>query len=425
MKQTTPREKVFLGIAALAVIAIFVYFVFWPMLQGGQSGAVSSLGEVQERLELMEKLEDMEPLLVDLKEKMKSRSGYGETSFKRGTADSAIITYLDQAANQAGIRDLLEQLDAKPDTTRRTRTEAKTDQAVLRSVVDQMYLSQVLNEMERETNSTDETAAEDDQNSSNMEQAEQDEQKDQDDFDPRQLPPVALRFLEERGISIEELEEDPELRKKLRREFEARFGRGEGSDPPDERDAANPRVAVSPRPRVSVEPDDVPEDSELDGSGEDMDRIKPIFPPIPGDIPDEVKRSLVESIEERQGQTTGIADINRALDNAGVEAGKEKERIRRRLRLYSDHVKEKKNESLRWFIRLGILQNTKANGKVDRFAVKMVFKSRMEQLVRLLYNLQDSARWLKIESMRVSISDRKQTLLSVELSMTATTLYDL
>jgi hypothetical protein len=50
----------------------------------------------------------------------------------------------------------------------------------------------------------------------------------QEDFDPSQIPPFARRILEERGISIDELRRNPDLRESLRREFEQRFrDRGE------------------------------------------------------------------------------------------------------------------------------------------------------------------------------------------------------
>ncbi len=49
----------------------------------------------------------------------------------------------------------------------------------------------------------------------------------QGDFDPNQIPPFARRILEERGISIDELRNNPDLRESLRREFEQR-ARGGG-----------------------------------------------------------------------------------------------------------------------------------------------------------------------------------------------------
>jgi hypothetical protein len=435
MRQITAREKSFLGIGALMTVGIFVYFIFWPMLQGKQSGPMSSLEEAQERLESVKTLDGMRPLLIGLEERMRSQSGYEGISFERGIADSMIIKYLAEAAKQADINEL-EQLDAKPDTSRKTRTEARSDQAILRSVVDQLYLYQVLNQLERETSSNNESSAEDSSSNSNtLVGAENMEQVDQDDFDfvadakynPSQIPPAALGFLEQRGVSIEELKENPELREKLKREFEAEFGLGEGG-PPDDIGIAERGESTAPS---------VPEDSELENpalgnedlgrslvSTEDMEQIKPKFPMVPKDVSNEVRQSLARFAEASQGKTIAIADINRVIEEAGVEGEKEKGRVRKRLRLYRDRVRERKDEVFLKLTTLGILQNAEIGQKADQFSVKMVFKSRMDQLVKLLYNLQNSAKWLRVEGMRVTISDRKQTVLSVELSMTATTLYD-
>lgn len=49
-----------------------------------------------------------------------------------------------------------------------------------------------------------------------------------DNFDPSQIPPFALEILKQRGISIEELQNNPDLREKLRAEFTERFGGGGG-----------------------------------------------------------------------------------------------------------------------------------------------------------------------------------------------------
>ncbi|MBD3180974.1 hypothetical protein GF312_01710 [Candidatus Poribacteria bacterium] len=46
---------------------------------------------------------------------------------------------------------------------------------------------------------------------------------DRDSFDASQIPPFARRMLEERGISIEELQNNPDLREKLRQEFETQI----------------------------------------------------------------------------------------------------------------------------------------------------------------------------------------------------------
>jgi hypothetical protein len=54
----------------------------------------------------------------------------------------------------------------------------------------------------------------------------------------------------------------------------------------------------------------------------------------------------------------------------------------------------------------------------------MVFKSEMGQLIKLLYNLQTSVKWVKVEGLQITMADRQKALLGVELSMTATVFYD-
>lgn len=377
-KQITIREKVFLSVGALVTIGIFVYFVFWPLLRGGQSRAALSLEEIQERLESVEKIGDMEPLLVSLEERMREQSGYREVSFKRGTEDSEMIRRLDQAAVQAGIKNL-EQLDAKPDTSRRTRVAANSGEAApgyvwLAEVADGLYLHNVMDEVDRldemETEASDPLEAE-----SPGEDAS--ENPGNSALSEANSAPLVL------GSSKEE----------------------------------NPRFQ-----------------STIDNQ---ESKISSVFPPLPGNIPVEVKRSLARSMEEHQGRTTVIADeearqvkrivspdIDRILDEAGVEDGEERRRIKKRLELHIYSVSESKKEILQWLGKLGILRDDRASQKTDRFSVKMVFKSQMDQLVKLLYGLQNSAKWLRIEGIRISVSDRKQSLLAVELSMTATILYD-
>jgi len=48
----------------------------------------------------------------------------------------------------------------------------------------------------------------------------------QDNFDPSQIPPFALEILKQRGISIEDLKNNPDLREKLRSEFMEQIRRG-------------------------------------------------------------------------------------------------------------------------------------------------------------------------------------------------------
>jgi hypothetical protein len=127
-------------------------------------------------------------------------------------------------------------------------------------------------------------------------------------------------------------------------------------------------------------------------------------------------------MEKRQGKSLLNNNIDDIINDAGFVDESDRSRIERRLKLYNNRVKDKKKEITGWFNTLGVLDAGNTSQKTGRFSVKMVFKSQIQQLVNLLYNLEDSARWLKVESVRISIADKKQTLLGVEINMTATAL---
>ena len=479
MRQITTREKAFLSIGALVAVALFVWFILLPWLQSGDSG--SSMEEMQAKLEAFEKLEAMGQPLIALEEEMKSQSGYEKISFRSGTANSVIISiinnFLSDAARQADIKNL-ENLDTKVET-RRTQTETVSSKAVLNSVVDRLYLQQVMADLERidtmeaeevdraAASSFDEDAAEDSSEDAKPNQDAPDESADadenteqiaEDDFDPDQLPPPILKELEKRGISVEELKNDPDLRKKLKAEFDANIQRTRDNLPPAaleilkergisvEQFMMNPELQNELKKEIEArsghgEGDNPSDDDENNQAGESADSEasesespdapadveqteteRPIFPLVPSDLPGEVRRSLGRAMEKRQGKSLLDNNIDDVINDAGFVDESDRDRIERRLKLYNNRVKEKKKEIAVWFNTLGVLDAGKTSQKTGRFSVKMVFKSQIQQLVNLLYNLEDSARWLKVESVRISIADKKQTLLGVEINMTATAL---
>jgi hypothetical protein len=369
MRKLTTRESAFLGAAALIAIAIFVYLILLPMLQDGGSGTSSNLDEVQEKLESMQKLAEMEPLMVKMEERMRSQSGYGEMSFEREIADSMIIKYIAEAAGRADIKEI-DQLDAKPDTSKSKQAMASSDQAVLNSIVDQVYLAQVMDER-----NAGEGGAEGGPPNSNPDSTPPDESKN-DDAAADNSPSDASESPEER----EEVEEESELQE---------------------------------------QPKEQPEEDT-----EQVESSKVMFPPLPRNIPGEARESLADTIEAHQGKTIGAADMKKILDNAGIEDEEERERVTKSLQLYKDRVAEKKKDVRTWLGKLDVLKNAGTGQKVGTFSVRMVFKSKMEQLVKFLYNLQTSGKWLRVESMRISISDQKENILSVDISMTAKTLYE-
>ncbi len=360
MREITAREKAFLSIGALAAVAIFAYFVLLPMLQAGGLEQKSNLEEMQERLVAVQKLASMKSMLVDLEDSIGEQSGYKKISFKSGSASPSIINYIAETAQQAGIEEL-EQLDARPDTSRKKRTDASGKEDVLGAIIDGMYMAQVRSEIEQAANSTDENAKENEPSDESAEEdapekAEGDQVKDQAD-----------------------------------------------SNASEEQETAESVEAVK-----------------------QVEQVKLVFPPIPrGEgISDEVKKSLAKSIESRQGKTLKSEDIKRILDEAGL-LDEEKTKVGRRLQLYSNGVNKKKSEIRSHFGKLGVLKSARSGQQMDIFSIKTVFKSRIDQLVKFMYNLQNSARWLRVDSMRIGISERKETVLSVEISMTATVLYDI
>jgi hypothetical protein len=396
MKQITTREKAFLSIGVLVAVVMLVWFVLLPMLNSKGSEQKTNLEEVLGSLEAIRKLtsKPLGPMVIELEKNIREQSGYEKISFKRGSVDPAIIRYIAQAASEVEIKEL-EQLDARLDTSRRSQTEARSQQDILKSIVDQLYMKHVLDEVEQAAEAANIDTTEDNS---------PDEQPDPDAQEGSSETPV------EPPDKPEEPSETPE-----------EFGNEESSE------QGGPESIEAEGSEESVEPG-VSEEPEPGESAEDVEQAEPavsLFPPIPKDIPVEIKQSLAESVKARQGKTLMLANINEIVESAKVEDEDEIKRVERRLQGHSKSVKQKKDEIVEWLGNVGISQTDIVSQRMKRYTVKMVFKSKIGQLVRFLYKIQDSARWLKVESMRIGIADRKETTLSVELSMSATVLYGL
>ncbi|MDQ1316485.1 MAG: hypothetical protein QG588_132 [Candidatus Poribacteria bacterium] len=148
------------------------------------------------------------------------------------------------------------------------------------------------------------------------------------------------------------------------------------------------------------------------------------FPMIPKDIPKEAKQALIKFVQTHNGQTITNENVDEVVSSSGIKDEKEIDRIKSRLKTYGRLVKEKKTEVVGILTKLGMLKDAKLEDRAGRFTAKMVFKSDISQLIRLLYNLQTSARWVKVEGIQITMADRQKSLLGVELSMTATAVYD-
>ncbi len=139
MRKLTGREKITIGIGALAIIIIAFYFFLWPIIFGDRSKSSGSISSLQEELLLLKKLRAMEPILSELENSMRQKVGYGDMTFKQGIADAIIMKQVAQLAAQSEIREI-EQLDAKPEKTRKTTTISRNIQTALKPIVDQIYL---------------------------------------------------------------------------------------------------------------------------------------------------------------------------------------------------------------------------------------------------------------------------------------------
>lgn len=338
MKKITNREKILIGFGAIAAIAIIAYFLILPLFKNGQSASTQEAK--QEKLESVKKLKNMDPMITELEKELKAQLGYDKITFTPRTAESAIMTQVAQMANQSEIREV-EQLDVKPERSKKKQTNQRNDQSILKSVVDKMYLAQVKyeknNPIVSETNPADNTPKE-----------EKDVSKDSATKNEQEAEPV--------------------------------------------------------------------ENASSDN--------KTIFPVMPKDIPDDVKQNLVSSIQNLEGKTLSGEDIEQVIGSSSIKDKDDADKIKKRLVLYSERVKEKKGEVLGMITKLGIVQKTGSDDKIGRYSIKMVFKSDISQLVKLLYNIQNTAKWVKIDGMNVSVADRQRALLAVELTMTASALYE-
>ena len=351
MKKITNREKVLIGFGAVAGLGILVYFVILPMFAGNSAKGKSDFKIKAEKLQALEKLKTMDPLITDLEGNMKTQLGYSQMSFKRSSAEPTIMKYLAQIANQSEIKEI-EQLDVKPEKGKKKQVEQKSDQNTLKSVVDRLYMSQVVKEKDN----------------------------------PKQSSAVGGSSTPEKKIVkiADNTEKDVKTKDK------------------------------NTDDKKSTEAD--PEES-LGSNGL-------LFPLMPKDAPIEVKRAFVAFVQTHNGQTPTSEELDTIMESSGIKDDQQKEQIKKRFVLYDNRVKDKKGDVFGLINKMDIAKNTKPEDKVGRFTAKMVFKSDLTQLIKLLYNLQTSAKWVKVDSIQINIADRQKGTLAVEISMIATALYD-
>jgi len=342
MKKITNREKIIIGAGGLVTIGVLFYLLLLPVLMDNQSK--SDLKAKQEKLQSIEQLRAMEPTITEMEKSMRNQLGYNQVSFKRNSADAMIMKQLAQIANQSEIKEI-EQLDVKPDKSKKSLANLKGDQATLKSTVDNLYMSQIT--MDNNNSITKEIKVN----------------------NPADSAKPSNGRIEENKVT-QEIKKD--------------------SDSPDEISTTK-----------SLE-----------------------FPMIPKDIPEEAKQALIKFVQTHNGQTITKENVDEVVSSSGIKDEKEISRIKERLNSYGKLVEKKKTEIVGILNKLGTLQNAKLEDKAGRFTAKMVFKSDISQLIRLLYNLQTSAKWVKVEGIQITMADRQKSLLGVELSLTATAVYD-
>jgi hypothetical protein len=258
------------------------------------------------------------------------------------------MKYLAQIANQSDIKEI-EQLDVRPEKSKKKQAEQKSDQNTLKSVVDRLYISQVSKEKDN--------------------------------------PPQS-------------------------------DAKGGGSEP----DKKETKIADNSKKGEDKKADDKKSDDSK--SEESLESNELLFPIMPKDAPIELKRVFVGFVQTHNGQTPTVEGLDSIIDSSGIKDEQEKDRIRKKLVLYDDRVKQKKGEVFGLINKMDIVKNTKLENNAGKFTAKMIFKSDITQLIKLLYNLQTSAKWVKIDSMQISVADRQKGTLAIEMSMTATALYE-
>jgi hypothetical protein len=149
-----------------------------------------------------------------------------------------------------------------------------------------------------------------------------------------------------------------------------------------------------------------------------------LFPVMPKDAPIEVKRAFAGFVQTNNGQTPTSEELDTIMESSGIKDDQQKEQIKKRFILYDNRVKDKKGDAFGLINKMDIAKNTKLDDRAGRFTAKMVFKSDITQLIKLLYNLQTSAKWVKVDSIQINIADRQKGTLAVEIGMIATALYD-
>jgi len=285
MRKITNREKATIGFGGIVAIGVIIYFVILPIFGSIQSGA--SLDVKQEELQSIRKLKGMEPLITELEKDIKTQLGYDKISFTPRTTEPAIMTYMAQMANQSEIKEV-EQLDVKPERSKKKDANQRGDQTILKSIVNKLYLAQIKSEKDNPTVSEEAKSPPD---KSAKEEIKEEEVK------------------EEKSDDADSVEED--------------------------------------KPKEDTSKEDIAQEDEKenDAPQEKPSDDKTLFPVIPKDIPYKVSQTLVTFIQSHDGKTLAKEEIDEILETSKIKDEKESESIKEKLVLYSNRIREKKRRS--------------------------------------------------------------------------------
>ena len=85
----------------------------------------------------------------------------------------------------------------------------------------------------------------------------------------------------------------------------------------------------------------------------------------------------------------------------------------RALTEYVDEILEQENQLHTWLV------GVPSTHQPEMYIVDMRFSNRIERVVRLIYAIESSSKWLRVRDLQITIADKKETTISTNLSMIA------
>lgn len=167
-------------------------------------------------------------------------------------------------------------------------------------------------------------------------------------------------------------------------------------------------------------------------------KLKTVFPPIPPQLPRELRIRVARMIVEK-GRIPTRDDYQEVLDELLGEGPQPDEELlpieeellntlggeaidvdpktaMSALLDYSKKVAAKESELRR------IVYGMAASYKPRLYQVDLIFKTKIENLVRFIAGIKDSMKWIDPRGLRIGVADEKEGILSVQLTLIATVL---